>query len=231
MRNFLLTHFMYTYIFLFFSVFLLASCTTPGTTPVLPASSGSSTPIVMIPSPTYGSGKHAMTIFADFQCPACIRFSQSIAPLFEDYAKSGYLTITYKQYPLTNIHRNAERDALAALCGAEQGKYTEYKKALYALEESKSGAKVTDDDRVSAAKDTGIDSEKLAACIADDRYLWQVRAEIQEWNALRVTGTPSIFLDGKKLDLALFPDTATLKMVMDRLLEVPAMMSGTGIVK
>jgi len=28
--------------------------------------------------------------------------------------------ITYRQYPLTTIHKNASRDALAALCGAEQ---------------------------------------------------------------------------------------------------------------
>jgi hypothetical protein len=46
------------------------------------------------------------------------------------------------------MHKNAERDALAALCSSEQGKYMGYKKALYALEESKSGAKVSDEDRV-----------------------------------------------------------------------------------
>lgn len=145
---------MYKYIVGILSVFLLVSCTIGGTTPVKPASGGStSIPAAMIPSPTLGSGKHSMMIFSDFQCPACIRFSQSIAPIFEEYAKSGYLTITYKQYPLTTIHKNAERDSLAALCVTEQGKYLDYKKPLYALEESKSGAKVSDDERIGAAKD------------------------------------------------------------------------------
>ncbi len=181
----------------------------------------------MIPSPTLGSGKHAMIIFSDFQCPACIRFSQSIALIFEEYAKSGYLTITFKQYPLTTIHKNAERDALAALCVAEQGKFLDYKKPLYALEESKSGAKVSDDERIGAAKDIGVDIDKLTQCIASDKYLGQVQSEIKEGDVLRVTGTPSIFLDGKKIDLGLFPDLATLKQVMDKLLEVPATMTGT----
>lgn len=92
----------------------------------------------MIPSPTLGSGKHTLTIYADFQCPACIAFAKFIGPIFEEFASKGYLLITYKQFPLTSIHPNAERDAVAALCSAEQGKYSEYKKALYALEEAKS---------------------------------------------------------------------------------------------
>lgn len=171
---------MYKYVIGILSVFLLASCTIGGTTPTKPTTSGSTSPAAMIPSPTYGSGKHTMMIFADFQCPACIRFAQSIAPIFEEYAKSGYLTITYKQYPLTTIHKNAERDALAALCVAEQGKYIDYKKLLYALEESKSGAKVSDDERIGAAKDIGVDIGRLTECIASDKYLGQIKAEVKE---------------------------------------------------
>ncbi|MBP9812419.1 thioredoxin domain-containing protein, partial [Candidatus Gracilibacteria bacterium] len=68
------------------SLVFLASCTTPTTptnttTPV--------TPQVMIPSPTLGSGKHTLTIFADFQCPACIAFAKIVGPIFEDYANRG----------------------------------------------------------------------------------------------------------------------------------------------
>jgi hypothetical protein len=60
------------------------------------------------------------------------------------------LKITYTQFPLTGMHKNAYRDAMAALCGAEQGKYMETKKALYALETEKKEAKVSDADRVRA---------------------------------------------------------------------------------
>lgn len=115
---------------------ILTSCTTP-TTPPSNTASGSVEAKVLIPSPTYGSGAKTMTLYADFQCPACISFSKTIGPIFEDYAKSGKLTITYKQYPLTSIHKNALRDSIAALCAAEQGQYMDYKKNLYALEEAK----------------------------------------------------------------------------------------------
>lgn len=115
---------------------ILTSCTSSTTTPTN-TPSGPVEAKVLIPSPSYGSGAKTMTLFADFQCPACISFSKTIGPIFEEYAKNGKLTITYKQYPLTSIHKNALRDSIAGLCAAEQGHYTEYKKNLYALEEAK----------------------------------------------------------------------------------------------
>jgi len=124
---------MLKYLFLFLSLGFLASCTMNSTNTSPSVSSESKT----IESPRQGSGKHELMIFADFQCPACIAFSKNAAPIFEEYANSGKLTIIYKQFPLTQIHKNAFGDAAAALCAAEQGKYIPYKKALYALEEQK----------------------------------------------------------------------------------------------
>lgn len=161
-----------------------------------------------------------MTLFADFQCPACISFSKTIGPIFEEYAKNGKLTIIYKQYPLTSIHRNAERDAIAALCAAEQGYYMEYKKNLYALEEGKSGAKVSDSDRINAAVGTPLDASKLTECLTTSKYLPQVRAEMAEGDKAWVTWTPTVLLDGRKLDMTLFKDIATLKNFMDKYLGV-----------
>jgi protein-disulfide isomerase len=151
---------MYKYIFLCISLFLLASCTPSATD----TTSSKNLPQSSVASPTFGSGKHTLTIFADFQCPACIAFANAINPIIEEYAQKGHVTITYKQFPLTSIHKNAERDAIAALCSVEQGKYMEYKKALYAMEQGKSGAKVSDEDRVAAAKDI-LDTAKLTECL------------------------------------------------------------------
>jgi protein-disulfide isomerase len=206
------------------SLVFLASCTNNTNTwtnnPPSTSSTASVSPQVLIPSPTFGSGKHTLTLYADFQCPACIAFAKILGPIFEDYASRGFLVITYKQFPLTSIHPNAERDALAALCSAEQGKYMEYKKALYALEEAKKSAKVSDADRIEAAKGI-LDEEKLTECLKTDKYLPQVRAEMAEGDAKGVNGTPTVFLDGKKLDPAIYRDPVALRTILDRLLEVP----------
>lgn len=160
------------------------SSSEPSATPGISQSGSSQTTSKLrIPSPTYGSGTHELLVYADFQCPACIAAAKSVMPIFENYAKNGYLHITYKQFPLTNIHKNAERDALAALCVASQGNgiYPAYKSALYAMEELKAGAKVTDGDRVDAAKGIpAVDVSTLTACLDNDTYLDQVHAEMKE---------------------------------------------------
>jgi protein-disulfide isomerase len=189
----------------FLSLTLLASCTLPGGTTTPTGTGTTPTPTTAkydvalqksVPSPTYGTGKHAITIYADFQCPACIAFSHSVGGLLESYAASGKVMITYKQFPLTQIHKNAYRDAIAGLCAAEQGKYMEYKKTLYSLEEQKAGATVT-----------------------DNRYAAQVDAEMAEGDAKGVTGTPTTYLDGSKLDIgAIFADMEKGKAFMDRMI-------------
>lgn len=144
------------------SLLFLASCTVGNTDTKSPGVSGGMTQSLIsksdtynpelqktLPSPVYGSGRHDITIYADFQCPACISFSDGLGSLLESYAASGMTTLTFKQFPLTTIHVNAYRDAIAGLCAAEQDMYMPAKKALYAMEKAKAGAKVTDAERIS----------------------------------------------------------------------------------
>ena len=105
------------------SLLILTSCTlgstpTPsgtGTTytptkPTVSLKQSSLTTITngMIATPTYGSGKMQVEIFADFQCPACMSYNETIQPIFEEYASQGKLTIVFRQFPLSNIHKNAK---------------------------------------------------------------------------------------------------------------------------
>lgn len=158
-----------------------------------------------IPTPTYGSGKLQFEIFADFQCPACISFSENIGPILESYAASGKVMITYRQFPLP-MHKNAFGDAIAALCSAEQGRYMNYKKWLYALEESKAGATTTDEDRITLAKNMGLDAPQFESCLVSRSYEAQVNADIAYGDSKWVNATPSIYMNGTRLDMSIFRD-------------------------
>ncbi len=83
------------------------------------------------------SSKVQLTIFSDYECPACIYFEKTIGEeLYEKYVKTNKITVTYKNFPLTQ-HKNAERDALAGLYALSQGKYWEFSLEMYALEDQK----------------------------------------------------------------------------------------------
>lgn len=191
------------------SLLLLSSCTVSNVTPDknnpttnTPVSTENRT----VATPTYWTGKVMVEVFADFQCPACIVSNETIMPIFEEYAASGKLMITFRQFPLTTIHKNAKRDAIAALCSAEQGKYMEYKKWLYALEKSKAGKTVTDADRVNLAKEKGLNVDTFSKCLSTWAYEKQVESDMALGDTKWVNGTPTIYLDGIKIDMSLFRD-------------------------
>ncbi len=74
-----------------------------------------------------------------------------------------------------------------------------------------------------------IDTKSLTECIQNNSYLDQVHSEMKEGDALGVEGTPTLYLDDKKLDLGLFRDTNVLQTVMNRLLEVPTSTGTTSV--
>ncbi|MDD2891398.1 MAG: thioredoxin domain-containing protein [Candidatus Gracilibacteria bacterium] len=177
-------------LFLFLLPFLLLSCGEP--TPVVPQVSKN------IESAVFGapSSKVQLTIFADYECPACIYFEKTIGEeLYEKYVKTNKISITYKNFPLTQ-HQNAEHDALAALYALSQGKYWEFSLEMYNLEDQKKGDRVTDEERVALGKKIGLDSVEMQKSLDEGWYLNQIAKEKREGEAMGLVGTPSIYLNG-----------------------------------
>lgn len=67
---------------------------------------------------------------------------------------------------------------MAALCSAEQNKYMDYKKALYALEKAKAKKSVSDAERTTIAKELGMDEAKFSQCLSSRAYEKQVESDI-----------------------------------------------------
>lgn len=122
-----------------------------------------------IESPFFGNkdSKAQIEIFSDFQCPACIVFHEQIGKKLEsDYVKTGKIGYTFKNFPLP-FHKNAPDDALAAMCAHAQGKFLEYADNMYALEKTKAGLRVDDEERTKIATDIGLDVKKFSTCLAE----------------------------------------------------------------
>src|SRR5262249_52363764 len=70
--------------------------------------------------------------FSDFQCPFCARFVKETLPDIEkDYIKTGKLKYVFRDFPITNAHKDAFKAALAAGCALDQGKFWEMHDQLF----------------------------------------------------------------------------------------------------
>lgn len=75
--------------------------------------------------------------YADFQCPACVQFSQFISSLLVEFPSS--IRIVYRHLPLPSIHDKAYISAMAAEAAGAQGKFWEMHDLLFQLQTEWSG--------------------------------------------------------------------------------------------
>lgn len=190
-------------IFSALTLFLITSCNTNTTETTQNQETQKTEIIISENTPTYGNGEAKLEVFADFQCPACQTHNELLAPTFEELAENWKLTIVYRQYPLS-WHINAANDALAAMCANDQGKYMEYKKALYNLEISKNNKPVTDAERIALATANWLDEETFSSCLKDKKYADYVKSDVSLGQDYKIPGTPTYVLDGKIFNISQF---------------------------
>lgn len=146
---------------------------------------------------TRGSGEVAIVEFSDFDCPFCQRFSPTMDQVMEEY--DGKVQHVFKHFPLTNIHPDAEKDAIASECAGDQGKFWEMHDELFDKQDLKG-----EDALLEIAGDIGLDVGAFTTCLEDKDNAKRdlVRAESTEGQQLGCTGTPCplLVVDGEVVE-------------------------------
>ncbi|MFL5376010.1 MAG: DsbA family protein, partial [Myxococcales bacterium] len=144
-------------------------------------------------APVLGPKNAAVTIveWSDFQCPYCGRVEPTLQQVREEY--KGKVRLAWKNQPLS-FHPNAMPAAEAAMAAAEQGKFWEYHDALF-KRQNELGPALYDE----VAKQVGLDMEKFHASIQGHKHLAQIKADMAAGSAVGADGTPTFFINGKKL--------------------------------
>lgn len=160
----------------------------------------------------------------DYECGHCRQFYQQLKSLLKEY--EGKYLLVYKNYPLDQScntalpfqgHKNACYSVLLARCAGEQGKFHEVSDFILTAEFFGRDVPVQ---KVRTELDSaitlfGLDETELRACMKDDRQRKQIEADIKLGDALGIEGTPTVWVNGKKLPGL---DPFILKRVFDDIL-------------
>jgi protein-disulfide isomerase len=90
--------------------------------------------------------------------------------------------------------------AEAADCAAEQGQFWPYHDKLYAEQAGENRGVFSQNNLKRFAADLGLDQEAFNACVDADRYAGQVQAETEAGRRQGVRSTPTLFVNGEKLE-------------------------------
>lgn len=133
--------------------------------------------------------------FSDFECPFCSRFANTTEhEILERYVDSGLVRMEWNDLPVNGP--NAIAAAQAGRAAAAQGKFREFKKALYTASKDISGhPNFTIDDFMKFAKEAGVkDLEKFRDQATGSIYTATVESARDYAASIGVNGTPGFVI-------------------------------------
>jgi protein-disulfide isomerase len=136
--------------------------------------------------------------FSDFQCPYCRRVEATLKGLLSQYG--DHVSLAYRDYPLIQLHPQAELAAEASRCAGEQGKFWEYHDRLISENKLELAA------LLEYARTFKLDEKQFDACMSTQKYRTEVQRDLEEGTEAGVTGTPGFFINGVPFSGAQSPE-------------------------
>ena len=144
-------------------------------------------------APTRGPARAPITVvlFSDFECPYCVKAEGTLRAL--EAANPGKVRVAFRHRPLP-MHPHARLAAKASLAAERQGRFWDYHDALLqhrsALER---------EELVRYAAELGLDRARFSRDLDDPEIEAKVAADEQQAERLGVKGTPTAFINGRRL--------------------------------
>ena len=161
-------------------------------------------PSISFIDPTLGPATAKVTIveYADFECGPCAdaaAASETVQAAFPNDVR-----LVWKYLPNDSLHPNATADAIAAQCAERQGKFWPYADELFKRQGS-----LTPDQLPQIAQDLGLNTASFDACNTSQDTAAIITKDINESTGLKITATPTIFVNEDRYVGALSTDELT----------------------
>ena len=131
--------------------------------------------------------------YGDYECPHCGRAYSIIKRIQKHFGKS--LRFVFRNFPLSELHPQAESAAESAEFAGACGKFWEMHDLLFENQERLSGALYLE-----LAEQLSLPIEALQRALEEGTYRTRVRADFSSGVRSGVNGTPTFFINGKRHD-------------------------------
>ena len=151
------------------------------------------------------NAKITIVEFSEYQCPFCSRVEPTMKQVLDTYGDK--VRVVFKHNPLS-FHKDAPGASAAALAAGSQGKFWEMHDILFENQRALQRDKLE-----GYAQEIGLNMEKFKADLDGDKFKAQIDADIAQARSLGASGTPTFFINGKKLRGA--QPFASFKQIID----------------
>lgn len=168
--------------------------------------------------PWRGAANPAITIveFGDLQCPACKRAQPTINKLMNEVPDAR---LVFQQFPIPQLHKWAETASKYALCVDKQSRpaFWKFVDTVYQNQDAMQPLSVeqVEPKLKQYAADSGVNADKVQQCTNDPAIAAEIFKSQELGREVDVTGTPTLFLNGRKIGNVGGIPYETLKAITD----------------
>jgi protein-disulfide isomerase len=151
-------------------------------------------PIISALDPVMGYDDAPVVIveFSDFTCSYCQKQEQVIKRLMQNYKYQ--VKMLWKDYPDHNINSLSYKSAVAARCAGEQDAFWPFHDFLF-----EKADKLNETSFLEIAGLLKLNKNKLTECMESGRSKQLINDNIEEANALAITGVPFIYINNQEI--------------------------------
>jgi len=148
--------------------------------------------------------------FSEYLCPFCAEYAgfdavparpidqgKTLQKIINNYVEQGKVKYIFRDFP---VHGQKAKDiSQAAYCAGEQEKYWEFHDFLF-----KNQTKLYESDNLSEdlkkiSQELSLNNDQLSACLSSERFTKEIDQNYDLGKNVGVTGTPTFFINGRKL--------------------------------
>ena len=171
-------------------------------------------------SPSHGSTEAPVVIveFSDFECPYCKKSADIQKEVVNQ--NQGKVRVVFKNFPLSphcnsmvtrDMHPNACLYAYASVCARKQPPYDYFWQMHDVIFEKGKG--LDKEGLGNVAKKMGLNKTEFLACLDSEETKKIVQKDLEIGQKLGVNGTPTLFVNGRKLPNPLLPPEVFALMI------------------
>jgi protein-disulfide isomerase len=131
--------------------------------------------------------------YGDYECPSCGQAYPIVKRVQKHFGKG--LRFVFRNFPLNEMHPDAESAAETAEFAGAHGKFWEMHDALYENQEE-----LGEQSYFEVAEKLGLSASDLRQALQEGKYQNRVRADFSSGVRSGVNGTPTFFINGKRHD-------------------------------
>jgi protein-disulfide isomerase len=131
--------------------------------------------------------------YGDFQCPYCGAAEPIVGKILSEFG--SVVSVTFRNFPLTDIHAMAFTAACSAEAAGKQGKYWEMHDYILAHQIA-----LSDDFLLDAANKLGLDVQRFGRDASSDEIKRKVKEDFDGGALSGVGGTPTFYVNGNKFN-------------------------------